>query len=183
MLKHILLSLVVFFSLSVLAIEEVDFAYSYDKNHGVDFSTFRNGPFKVSTFTDSRDVDDPKLIAALNSEAGYRSNTDLADLVKDAIVQGFLKGDAGLVDEGETMSLAGQVVSTEAEVAADGAIQLTVRASVQLLQPSGRTVWQSNLFGRGNATADEGIAGALSQALTRIVDQLMLDDYFLMEIL
>jgi len=168
------------FSLPLLAAEEIDFEYNYDKNHGVDFSTIRKGPFKISQFTDARDGDNPKLIVDLGD--GYQTNAALADVVRDALVKGFLKGDAELVDEGESVSLAGEVVSSEAVLRDDGSTQLTIRVSVQF-QESGRTLWQGNLFGRGIASADEGMAVALDQALTRLVDQLLLDDYFLMEIL
>jgi len=182
MLKKLTLSLVMLFSLPLLAVEEIEFEYSYDKNHGVDFSSIRGGPFKVSQFTDGRDVDNPSLITDLGADGGYQTSMSLADVVRDAVIKGFLKGDANLADEGENLLLTGEVISSEAELVNGDSVRLTIRASVQL-QRSGRTLWQTNLFGRGTATADEGFAEALSQALTRLVDQLMLDDYFLLEIL
>ena len=42
-----------------------------------------------------------------------------------------------------------------------------------------RTIWQTNLFGRGSA---EDIGGATHAALTRLIRELMNDDYFLIEL-
>ncbi len=43
----------------------------------------------------------------------------------------------------------------------------------------GRAIWQTNLFGRGTA---EDIATATHAALTRLIRELMNDDYFLIEL-
>ncbi|MBQ14922.1 MAG: hypothetical protein CMQ17_11075, partial [Gammaproteobacteria bacterium] len=81
--------------------------------------------------------------------------------------------------------LSGSVLSTEAQIIErDGAqlLQLTIRASVQLRTGS-RTAWQTTLFGRGRVAVDEGMAVAVRASLDRIIRELVLDDYFLQEVL
>ena len=108
----------------------------------------------------------------------------LAAIVQDAIVQGFNKGNATLADSGEQMTLEGSILSSALEtVEANGqtTLRLTIRTQVKLMG-SGRTMWQTTLFGRGEAPAADGITAALNQALDRTITGLLQDDYFLIEI-
>jgi len=166
----------------VFAAEEITVNYVYEGQTRADFSNIPRGPLKVGEFTDSRGGD-PRLIA--EGAGGFMADKPLADIVRDALVQGLVSGKAALVDSGENMSLVGSIVSTEAQTVDDNgssSLQLTVRTRVQL-QGGGRTIWETVLFGRGTAPESEGIGKALSDALDRTIRGLLQDDYFLIEVL
>ncbi len=150
--------------------------YSFEGDHQVDFSSMARGPLRVGEFTDGRAVDNPMLIAG-----DIVADKALADIVRDALVQGFLKGNAGLVESEEKLILEGSIVSSETAVSGD-TLQITIRTSVQL-RNAGRTLWETVLFGRGSAPVAEGANAALTDALDRTIRSLVLDDYFLMEVL
>jgi len=166
----------------VFAAEEISVNYTYEGTVRTDFSSMSRGPLKVAAFTDSRGGN-PNLIA--EGAGGFVADKPLADIVRDAIVQGMEKGGAALVDSGENMTLAGSIESTEAQIVDDNgveSIQLTVRTRVQL-QGSGRTIWETVLFGRGTAPVADGIGQAVNGAMDRTIRGLIQDDYFLIEIL
>lgn len=165
------------------AAEEVVLQYSYDGDIRTDFSNIRNGPMKIAEFSDGRSGASPNLIT--DDDGGYTADQPLADIVRDALVKGFTKGKATLVDSGENLILQGAIVSSEAQrVDSNGteSIQLTIRTRIQL-QGNGRTMWETVLFGRGTAPVSEGMEQALSNALDRTVRGLIQDDYFLLEVL
>ena len=172
---------------SLFAAEEVSVQYKYEGDHGIDFSAMR-GSFSVGTFTDDRGIENGKLITDSDlgsGNGGYVAEEELSVLVQDALAQGFTSGGAELVTADADMSLSGSVLSTEAQIIErDGAqlLQLTIRASVQLRTGS-RTAWQTTLFGRGRVAVDEGMAVAVRASLDRIIRELVLDDYFLQEVL
>jgi len=175
-------SLIILFLVTVtpvFAAEEIAVSYVYDGQVRADFSNMSRGPMKVGEFTDSRNEGNPNLIST-----DYMADRPLADIVRDAIVQGLEKGGAALVDSGENLTLVGSIQSSELQQVDDNGVaslQLTIRTRVQLLG-SGRTIWETVLFGRGTTPATEGINAALSGALDRTIRSLVQDDYFLIEL-
>lgn len=158
---------------------DIDINFVYDAPSSTTLKDLSRGPLSVSSFTDGRGVDDPNLIAD-----SFRSSKPLAEVVRDALVQGFENSGAVLVDTGENISLEGNIVSSSIEqLEANGVamIRLTIRSEVKL-QGSGRTLWQTVLFGRGEAPVADGITPAVHQALERMIRGLLQDDYFLIEI-
>lgn len=170
-----------------LAAEEIDYSYTLEKNHGIDFSDLRGGQLRVADFSDSRGVAASTLIDTDLGEisGGIQLTKPLSDIITDAVKQGFIIGDAKLVDEGEGLLLAGEITVSEATIRdrnGTASIQMTLRAKVQL-RSGGSQVWQNTLFGRGYAPLSEGIEAALSNSLDRLVDSLVNDDYFLLQVL
>jgi hypothetical protein len=166
----------------VFAAEEITFDYMFEGNIRHDFSSISKGPLRIGEFSDSRTVDNPNIIT--DSEGGFVADMPLADIVRDALVQGFTKGKAALVDADAGLTIQGTVLSSEATIVErDGvqSIQLTVRTSVQL-RDANRTVWETILFGRGIAPVTEGMGQALKNAMDRTINGLVRDDYFLMEL-
>jgi hypothetical protein len=156
--------------------ETITVNYVFEGDHQVDFTSMGRGPLRIGEFTDGRGVDNPMQIAD-----GIVADKALSDIVRDALVQGFLQGNAGLVDSAENLVLEGSIVSSETTVSGEN-LQITIRTSVQL-RNSGRTIWEAVLFGRGSAPLAEGANPALKDALDRTIRSLVLDDYFLMEVL
>ncbi len=178
MLRSLLFVLATLFGASAMAAEQVNVNYQYDGNHRADLSRMR-GTLRVAEFTDSRGLADGRLIVDSDARGGdgYLAEIEMAALVRAALVQGFEHGNARLVESGEDFSIEGSVNSIESEVI-DGEIRLTMRVNLQLNR-GGRSIWQTNLFGRGSA---EDIGGATHAALTRLIRELMNDDYFLIEL-
>ncbi len=165
------------------AVEEITFNYTFEGDVRQDFSNIPKGPLRIGEFSDSRGVDNPNLITA--SEGGFVADKPLTDIVRDALVQAFTKGKAALVDTDANLTIQGSILTSEAVIIErDGvqSIQITVRTTVQL-RSSGRTLWETVLFGRGAAPVSEGMEQALSNAMDRTINGLVRDDYFLMEVL
>ena len=144
-------------ALNTQAQQEVEVGYTYDGN--ANLSNIQHS-LRIAEFADERQGVDPALIANLDSD--YLGEAPLAELVRDAFVQIFSKGGVDIVDSGEGMTIAGTINSAQAEIVDRSGvetIQLTIRAQIQL-QDSGRTVYETSLFGRGRAPASEGMAAA-----------------------
>lgn len=180
-LRMWLIVVLAWFGLPALAAEEIALDYSYDEPVRVNFGNIRGGPLRLPDFSDSRGVENPNLIAE-----GYVADQPLAVIVHDALAQAIQKGNGVLVESGENLRLEGNVVSSVMEVTNSNGqetLQLTIRTEVKLLG-SGRTMFQTTLFGRGTAPVGEGaMAAALKGALDRSIRSLIQDDYFLNEII
>lgn len=171
MLRSLLFVLATLFGTSAMAAEQVNVNYQYDGNHRADFSRTR-GSLQLGEFSDERGLADENIIVD-----GYQAETGMSELLRNALVQGFEHGNATLVASDGDFVVSGSLTSIETAEADDG-IQLTMRVNLQLNR-GGRTIWQTNLFGRGSA---EDIGGATHAALTRLIRELMNDDYFLIEL-
>ncbi len=161
-----------------MSAEQINVNYQYDGNHRAELSRMR-GTLRVAEFTDSRELADGRLIVDSDPQGGdgYLAEMEMAALVRAALIQGFEHGNARLVESGEDFSMEGSLNSIESEVI-ESEIRLTMRVNLQLNR-GGRSIWQTNLFGRGSA---EDIGGATHAALTRLIRELMNDDYFLIEL-
>ncbi len=173
-----------FLTLPLQAQESITVDYSYSGN--ANLSSIRPS-LRIADFTDSRGVDNPNLVVAsgLGNAEGLAAEAPLADIVRDAFVQAFTAGGVDLVESGEEMIVAGEVTESQVQVVErDGVetIQLTIRTSIEL-QSRGRTVYDTNLYGRGNAPLDAGLAAAVHAALDRMVRDLTNDDYFMIELM
>lgn len=171
MLRSLLFTFVALLGSAAFAAEQVNVNYQYDGNHRADFSRAR-GSLQLGEFGDERGLADERIIVD-----GYQAETELSALLRGALVQGFEHGNATLVESEGDFVVAGSLTSIETAEVDDG-IQLTMRVNLQLNRGS-RTIWQTNLFGRGTA-AD--IASATHAAFTRLIRELMNDDYFLIEL-
>ncbi|MCY4356439.1 MAG: hypothetical protein OXD01_02850 [Gammaproteobacteria bacterium] len=133
---------------------------------------------KLAEFSDARDPGGTMLTAE------YMLNRPFADIVRNAIAQGFASSDIDLVEEAEDMLIAGTVLSAESRMIESNGVptfQITVRTRIELRKDK-RTIWESTLFGRGTATMEEGITAAVIASLQRQVRDLFGDDYFRIEL-
>ena len=173
------------FSISAPAAEDIFINYEKTGSPRADLSNMKVS-LRIAEFTDSRSVADPRLIsdAQLLGADGFQAQKAIAEIIQDAMQSGFANAKANLVDADSDMFLQGNLTAAEAKIIDRGGVEtleLTLRASVQLMSGS-RTVWQTNLFGRGRAPASEGMAVTVSAALDRLINELIGDDYFLAEI-
>lgn len=163
--------------LCILSLSSVSFAediavnFHYTQDPQVDFSKAPKGPLKLASFTDARGTD-ATLIGTYNAEK------PVAEIVHDALSQAFIAGGAGLVEEGQSLTLNGEV--TEFSVQDKGGeFDVTVRAHVTLLAGS-RTAYDTVIFGRASAAQ---LDAAIHGALEKLITSLIWDDYFLNEVI
>lgn len=164
------------------ALETIDVDYQYAGDHDVDFSTIPRGPLKIAAFTDGRSVDNPRLIAGTNLDIAYEADQSIAELIRSAFVQGIQSGGGTLVDKGEKLVLTGELTELDARQE-NGEIQVTVRSKVKLLKSSGGELYSTTAFGRAAVPESESLSAALSASLDKMVNSLLWDDYFLMQVI
>lgn len=156
--------------------ESVEVAFQYEGN--ANFGSVRPS-LGIAEFTDSRDVDNAALIAD-----GYVAEAPLAAIVQDAFAQAFTSSGVDLVASGEDMLIAGDISDATLETVDRGGVQslqLTIRTRIQL-QGGGRTIYETNLFGRGAVPVEEGVAAAVHASLNRMISDLARDNYFTLEL-
>lgn len=164
--------------------ESISVDYSYSGN--TNLSSIRPS-LRIAEFSDSRGLDNANLVVAsgLGNANGFAAEAPLASIVRDAFVQAFKAGGVDLVESGEEMVIAGEVTASEIQVVdlnGTETIQLTIRTTIEL-QGRGRTIYDTNLFGRGSAPLADGLASAVHAALDRMVRDLTNDDYFMIELM
>lgn len=152
--------------------DEISIAYQYTQSPQVDFSKAAKGPLKLAAFTDARTVADPRMLTEDLVEV------PVADMVNDALKQAFVAGGASLVDQSETLTLEGEI--TEVAVSAkDDGFEVTIRTHVTLKRGS-QSAFDTVIFGRATGPS---LDQAVRATLDKLVNSLILDDYFLMEVL
>ena len=170
---------------SVSAQSEIEIATAFSGGKLTELSGMKT-TLSVQPFADEREVSDPRVIFTGELADGglAMASRPLAEIVGEAMHSAFAASDARLAGDEAGMRLAGTLVATTAALvdrAGVESLQLTLRTSIQLVEGT-RIVWQTNLFGRGTVPLSEGAAAALSKALDRLIEELLIDDYFLAEI-
>jgi len=170
-LTHLLLACA-FFLPTLASADDISVQYEYKLDPQVDFSTAPKGALKVNAFTDARGAADARSIGE------YSVEMPVTEMIHSALTQAFVAGGAGLVEEGQGLTLSGEV--TEFSVAdKDGEYDVTVRTHVTL-RAGTRSAYDTVIFGRASAPE---IEAAISAALDKLVHSLIWDDYFLLEVI
>jgi len=191
MCKFLLASIIALLSFSSLADGLVSIDYAYSKNHGADFSASNRGTIKIAKFTDQREVAEA-LIAniVINDQAeSFKAQQAFANIFQDAFIQAFKKGKASLVGEGEALKLSGEIVDVQGKISGEGAeslIELTVKLKISLYSAeNNKKLWENILFSKARSlkedNVDAAVAMAVSTVLDKLIEELMYDDYFLIE--
>lgn len=159
---------------STATAEEIVINYDYAQTPQVDFSKMPKGPLKVAPFSDKRAVAPTEAQTIASSSA----EQPIADIVNNALVQAFEAGGAVLVQEGQVLTLEGEL--TELQVTEkDAGVEVTIRTHVTLKRGS-QIVFDNVIFGRATAPM---LDAAVRATLDKLVNSLILDDYFLMEVI
>ncbi len=158
-----------FLSISYADNIEVNFQFTQDPQ--VDFSKAPKGPLKIAKFSDVRGGD-------ANLIGTYSAEKPVAEIVQDALSQAFIAGGAGLVEEGQSLTLNGEVTEFSVESTGSG-FDVVVRTHVTL-QAGSRTAYDTTIFGRASAAE---LNDAIHGALEKLITSLIWDDYFLNEVI
>jgi hypothetical protein len=170
---------------SASAQSEIEIATAFSGGKLTELSGMKT-TLSVPAFADERDVSDPRVIftGELADDGVAMASRPLAEIVGEAMHSAFAASAARLATDDAGMRLAGTLIATDAALVDRGGVeslQLTLRTSIQLVEGT-RIVWQTKLFGRGTVPLSEGAAAAVSKALDRLIEELLIDDYFLAEI-
>ncbi len=162
----------------LLAGEKVELDYHYTGDTGVSLSGMMGGPLSINTFTDQRAIEDKHDINRAEHEDVTLSQAP-ATVIQQAFQEAFASADAQL-DDGETpLTLSGNLLEMEIVESASGT-EVLIRCELTL-NNQGRNAWQSVVFSRV-AADDQALSAAIAKGLDRLVNELFLDDYFLMEL-
>ena len=169
-------------SVSTLAGTLDHFNYVLQAKHGVDLSVLSRGPVQLGEIIDQRNNLSGKQISQ-DSDL----NILVAQLIRNAIAQGFAQGGATLVETDPQTILGGELTEFQVEtINKDGAqvYQTTVRAKIKLQAANGgQNYWQNSIFGRATVPIDQGMDASVQQALDKFVVGLFIDEYLLIELL
>lgn len=158
---------------AVQAADSVVLDYRYTQSSSDPSLAKLKGPIKISTFGDTRAAKNKHLISA-----EVQAEAPVADIISAAFVQAFQNNGATLVEDDVRFTLEGDLTELNT-TAKEGGVEVQLRAQV-VLKDSGRTLWENVLFSRA---AGETVADAMRTGIDKLVQELLLDDYFLMEII
>jgi hypothetical protein len=164
---------------SVAAVgEEISIEYQYQGDTGVSLASMIGGPLSVAEFTDGRSIADKQTIE-LSGEAPLTLNERApATLIQETFHQALQSSDASLADD-SSLQLRGHLLELQITDNGEG-LEVLIRCELSL-NNQGRNAWQSVVFSR-TQTDSKDINEALSKGLDRLVSELFMDDYFLMEL-
>lgn len=162
----------------LLAGEKIELDYQYTQDPGVGLGSMIGGPLTIGGFTDERDIGDKNEINRADQEA-VALETPPSELIQQTLRKAFETAGASLSDSEAPLTLTGKLLEMEIEENSDG-VAVLIRTELTL-NNQGRNAWQSVLFSQVHAEGED-IAAAISQGLDRLVSELFMDDYFLMEL-
>lgn len=158
--------------------DEITVDYHYQGDTGVSLASMIGGPLSVAEFTDGRSVNDKQSIEHADSDPLTLSGQTPATLIQKTFYQALQASDASLADD-SSLQLRGNLLEMQIADNGDG-LEVLIRCELSL-NNQGRNAWQSVVFSR-TQTDNKDINEALGKGLDRLVSELFMDDYFLMEL-
>lgn len=162
----------------LLAGEAVELDYQYTGDPGVGLGSMIGGPLTISNFTDERDIASKNDINRTNQD-DVTLTTAPAELIQQTFREAFESAGAALTGSEAPLTLQGKLLEMEIEESATG-VAILIRCELTL-DNQGRNAWQSVVFSRVSTEGND-VATAIGQGLDRLVSELFMDDYFLMEL-
>ena len=167
------------FVLSATAADTVEkFHYQLTADHGLDLSELLHGSLQVAAFSDRRED-----LSGKHINNTMQLPVDAAELVRNAVVQGFAQGNAPIVNADAPQIFSGEVTEFNAKQLESGDTQVSITAKLQLQSASGKRYWQGSIIGKATVAASEGINQALQQALDKFVGNLFYEEYLLIQLI
>lgn len=161
---------------SAIASERLNLDYKYQGTYPADFSGMSDGPLSIGEFVDARGVGDSALIHI--GEQTFTLDRPLGDYIREAFIQALSRAHAELSTESST-TVSGTITEFTARYT-DSGIEVIIRCDA-VLNARNRNAWQSALFSRA-VTDTTDIAEAVGAALDRLARELLVDDYFRIEL-
>jgi hypothetical protein len=155
------------------AAENLVLDYNYTRSASDPSFAKLKAPLHIAAFGDSRTVVDKRFIST-----DVQLEAPVADILAAAFVQAFEQNGAALAEDDARFTIEGNITELNTTTR-EGGIEVVLRAKV-LLKDAGRTRWENVLFSRATG---ETVADAMRISINKLVQELLLDDYFLMEVI
>jgi len=178
LLRTLILVATCLLSTQVLAGESITVDYQFTGDTGVNLGAAVGGPIRINEFSDARNIENKADIIRSGKDSLTLSSQSPSALVREAFTKSFAASGAAMGEDGGLV-MNGKLVDMQVEESADG-IEVLIRCELSLSN-QGRNAWQSTLFSRTTTSGDD-VAAAISASLDRLVSELFMDDYFLMEL-
>lgn len=160
------------------AAERIELDYHFTGDTGVSLSSMMGGPLGISDFTDERGIENKHNIRRAEQDAVTLSQAP-STIIQQAFRQALESADARLADAETPLTLSGKLLEMEIVDTASGT-EVLIRCELTL-NNQGRNAWQSVIFSRV-AADNQDLSAAIAGSLDRLVNELFMDDYFLMEL-
>jgi len=164
------------FCMNVIAAEKLNLNYHYQGTYPADFSGMPDGPLQIGRFEDIRNVSDPAIIQVGDQE--YMLDRSLGEYINAAFTQALSRANASISAHSTTL-ISGRIIEFSADFT-DTGIEVLLRCDT-ILNTGYRNAWQSTLFSRVETPTND-VAEAVGAALDRLARELLVDDYFRMEL-
>jgi hypothetical protein len=155
------------------AAENLVLDYNYTRSASDPSFAKLKAPLHIAAFGDSRAIADKRLISA-----EVQIEAPVSEILAAAFKQAFQHNGAVLAEDGARFTIEGNLTELNTTAKENG-FEVQLRAKVLLID-SGRTRWENVLFSRATG---ETVADAMRISINKLVQELLLDDYFLMEVI
>lgn len=149
----------------------------------------------VGAFTDSRHINDPKMIINFVNDygqtttGGYLAEKPVAEVIQDALIQG-LQSKGIKLDETSSKIIEGELLDTDTEsITGFWSGKLIIKFTVKIFvkdAKSSKVLWRDTYIARGETKCTLGgipvIQKAFTSALDDFTSQIVSDDLFLSQL-
>ncbi len=173
-------------------VHDVQVNYDYVGTVSTDLSNINPSPLKIGVINDGRNVENPRLIMNMTNlngattSGGWQAEKPLAEIVRDAIIQGLINAKTPLADSGESLILTGELVDFDYEVIMGmwtGTIKSSLSVKLQVRNTdTNKIIWKDTIISSASVKGGEGAKGALKAVLDDLIADLLSDEYFVQQL-
>ena len=173
-------------------VHDVQVNYDYVGTVSTDLSNINPSPLKIGVINDGRNVENPRLIMNMTNlngattSGGWQAEKPLAEIVRDAIIQGLINAKTPLADSGESLILTGELVDFDYEVIMGmwtGTIKSSLSVKLQVRNTNtNKIIWKDTIISSASVKSGEGAKGALKAVLDDLIADLLSDEYFVQQL-
>ena len=173
-------------------VHDVQVNYDYVGTVSTDLSNINPSPLKIGVINDGRNVENPRLIMNMTNlngattSGGWQAEKPLAEIVRDAIIQGLINAKTPLADSGESLILTGELVDFDYEVIMGmwtGTIKSSLSVKLQVRNTdTNKIIWKDTIISSASVKSGEGAKGALKAVLDDLIADLLSDEYFVQQL-
>ena len=173
-------------------VHDVQVNYDYVGTVSTDLSNINPSPLKIGVINDGRNVENPRLIMNMTNlngattSGGWQAEKPLAEIVRDAIIQGLINAKTPLADSGESLILTGELVDFDYEVIMGmwtGTTKSSLSVKLQVRNTdTNKIIWKDTIISSASVKSGEGAKGALKAVLDDLIADLLSDEYFVQQL-
>lgn len=172
------LSAAILLSTATHASDPVSIDYKFEGNTGANLASV-SGRLSIGQFSDGRADIGANAIEVDGQEPVMLAGSTVSGLIQNAFEQAFVASGVTLAEGEATYSLGGNLIEMKLTENEAG-IRVLIRCELTLRQGS-RNAWQNVVFSQVQSV-DNDTSVAISRALDRLISELFVDSYFLMEL-